>query len=171
LASALQEFLERLDASGLDVALLPRDLKSELCLRFPFPSHIKDPRDQAELVHRTYDVLWQDGTPLPKGTIRTGSLTDPTANPWPNSVASLFNVVEVDVYQSLRNAGGVGWITGVKDNVKELVMSRNRVAHGDDTVQVTADDVRRLMQWATRFARATDDALGAKLGALTGTSW
>jgi hypothetical protein len=108
---------------------------------------------------------------LPPGTIRTGSLSDPSANPWPNSIASLMKLVDVDVYDTLRQTGGVPWVTGVKDGVKELVMSRNKIAHGDDTVQVTADDVRRLMQWATRMARATDVGLGLKLLALTGSDW
>lgn len=170
-ASALQEFLERIDESGVDVAELPRDLKSELCMRFPFPPHVKDERERAELIHRTYGVLWRDGTSLPPGTIRTGSLSDPSANPWPNSIASLMKLVDVDVYDTLRQTGGMPWVTGVKDGVKELVMSRNKIAHGDDTVQVTADDVRRLMHWATRMARAADVGLRLKLLALTGSDW
>src|SRR5206468_612042 len=101
----------------------------------------------------------------------SGSLTDPSANPWPGSVASLMKLVDVDLFEELRHTGGVPWKTGVKDNVTELVLSRNKIAHGDDTVQVTADDVRRLMQWATRMARATDLALGLKLRALTGSDW
>lgn len=169
--SAVQEFLERVDASALDVALLPRDLRAELCLRFPYPAHVKEAPDQTELVHRSYAVLWQDGATLPPGTLRTGSLVDPSANPWPNSVATLLKLLDVDVYAQLRDLGGVPWVAGVKDNVKELVMSRNKVAHGDDSVAVTADDVRRLMQWATRLARSADLALANKLVELTAAGW
>jgi RiboL-PSP-HEPN len=171
-SSVLQEFLEQLDGSGVDVARLPKELKAELCLRFPYPDSLKDkPRDQAELLHRTYSPLWRDGTPLPAGTIRTGSLTDPSANPWPASIASLLRTAGVDVFEYVRLTSGVAWVTGIKTNVRELVQSRNKVAHGDDTVSVTADDVRRLMQWATRLARAADATLGAKLGELTNATW
>ncbi len=170
--SVIQEFLEQIDVSGLDVALLPDELKAELCVRFPFPTSLRDkPRAQAEMVHRSYSVLWQHGTPLPAGTVRTDSLTDPSANPWPSSIATLLRIADVHVFEQMRIASGVSWVTGVKTNVRELVMSRNRIAHGNDTVSVTADDVRRLMQWATRFARASDEGLGIKLQELTGTAW
>jgi hypothetical protein len=75
------------------------------------------------------------------------------------------------VFEYVRLTSGVAWVTGIKTNVRELVQSRNKVAHGDDTVSVTADDVRRLMQWATRLARAADATLGAKLGELTNATW
>jgi hypothetical protein len=41
-SSVLQEFLEQLDGSGVDVARLPKELKAELCLRFPYPDSLKD---------------------------------------------------------------------------------------------------------------------------------
>src|SRR5438876_11906151 len=39
LISLMQEFLETLDQSEVDVARLPLVLKAELCLRFPYPAN------------------------------------------------------------------------------------------------------------------------------------
>ncbi len=171
--SVLQEFLERIDGSGIDVDLIPTDLKAHLCIRFPYPSSMNDkPLEQAALLHQSYSILWQRGTLLAPGTLRTDSLTDPSQNPRPSAMAGLLDLAGVDVFKRIvKSAGGVPWVKGVKENVNELVMSRNKIAHGDDSVSVTADDVRRLMQWATRFARASDEGLGEKLNVLTGRSW
>jgi hypothetical protein len=169
--SITQEYLEQIDKSSLDVASLPHGLKLELCLKFPYPASVHDQRDRAQLLHERYWVLWQDGKALPGGTLRTDSLLDPSANPWPDSLIRLFRHTGVEVPEVLRAKGGNAWIAGVGRNVKELVQSRNKLAHGDESVSVTADDVRRLMQWSTRFARATDDGLGVKLRELIGTGW
>lgn len=169
--SVVQEFLESIDRAELNAGDLPPSLRSQLCLRFPFPAELRDDLEKIEHAHRNYASLWVDDAPIPQGTIRTESLGDPSANPWPSTIQSLLENVDVDIFDYIGRAAGSERVNGIKTYVKELVKSRNKLAHGDDSVQVTSDDVRRLMQWSTRFARATDQALGAKLEELTGNAW
>ncbi len=166
-----QEFLEAIDSSGLDVAQLPLSLRAELCMRFPYPSGTKEERDRVAILHTAYAPLWRDGTPLDPGTIRTDSLTDPSANPWPKAIQRLLGTMGIDYFGFVFDRWGVDRVNGIKTYVLDLVEKRNKIAHGDDGVLVSGADVRNLLQWSTRAARACDASIGARLFALTGSSW
>lgn len=167
--SVVQEFLERVDSASVEAGRLPIELRAKLCLRFPVDSD--DEVMNTAAVHTTYAPLWRDAERIPPGTIRTDSLTDPSANPWPTTVRAVLMALGIDIFDFIgRDAGGPR-VTAIKTQVNELVMSRNKLAHGDDSVQVTADDVRRLMQWSTRFARDADRAMDSRLRDLTGVGW
>jgi hypothetical protein len=80
-------------------------------------------------------------------------------------------VVGVDYFDFIYRTWGVERAKGIKAYVRDLVDKRNRIAHGDDSVYVTVEDVRRLLKWSTRAARACDVALLEQLVAWTGSGW
>lgn len=168
-AALLEEFLERLDQSGVLVDQIPEKLRAELCRCYydkPDPN-----AHQTMLAHKQYAVLWTPGVALPAGTLKTNSLGD-DANPWPHIVQGLMRRCGVDLYAQIVAAHSTAYLTDLEEYVGELVRFRNSVAHGDEpTGTWTAADVRLRMRWATRLARACDTALGAQLQAITGDGW
>jgi hypothetical protein len=169
-ASLLEEFLERIDQSGVVVDLIPEDLRAQLC-RCYYEKSGPPNAFQTMQAHKRYAVLWTAGVVLPAGTIKTDSLRD-DKNPRPDFVKGLMQRCDVDVYKQILVTYGEAYLKDLQEYVGELIDFRNAVAHGDDAAgSWTASDVRLRMRWATRLARACDKALGAQLDAITGTGW
>lgn len=168
-SSLLEEFLERVDQSGVIVDQMPEKLRGELCRCYyekPNPNW-----ELTMLAHKQYAVLWTPGAALPVGTLKTDSLGD-DANPWPHIVQGILRRCGVDLYERIVAAHGTPYLRDLEEYVGELVRFRNSVAHGDEpSGNWTAADVRLRMRWATRLARACDAALGDQLEAITGHGW
>jgi hypothetical protein len=171
-AAQTQEFLECLDGSGIVVDRIPEVLRAELVVRYPAPRGQREAVPRTILAQKTYAPLWIPGTTLQRGTIRTASLPDKVWNPWPEKVAELLARCGVDLFDEISRKWGNGYLEDLKTYVRQLVEFRNMVAHGDEPQPVGINDVRLYMKWAVRLARACDEALGAKLAALTsGPGW
>jgi len=168
--SQTQEFLERIDQSGIVVDLLPESLRAALCSQyFGGKSRLK-PAETAEL-HQRYAVLWTPGAMLPSGTLRTDSLPDKSGNPWPSRVATLMRRCDIDLFGDLEHQRGKRYRDAMTTYVDELIDMRNNVAHGSPVTAWTTADLVLRMQWACRMAHACDQALGDKLLTITGSSW
>lgn len=170
IASLLEEFLERIDESGVVVDLIPETLRAQLCRWYrEKPGRLS--AEETKVVHTRYAVLWTAGSALPIGTLKTDSLRD-DGNPWPNKVHELMRRCDVDLNAQIVIDHGHTYLDDLQSYVGELMDYRNAVAHGDDPgANWTAADVRLRMTWATRMARACDRGLGTKLTAITGSGW
>lgn len=168
LASQVQEFLERIDQSGMPVEHIPEVLRANLALRFPKA----DPNEQNVLhaiaVQQANAPLWTAGVTVLPGMIKTSSLPDPVWNPWPKKVNDLLGRCDVDLFSHISQRHGAVYLSDLKTYVGDLVEFRNKVAHGDEPQPVGASDVWRSMRWAIRLARAVDSSLAEKLTELTG---
>jgi hypothetical protein len=171
LESVTQEFLERIDGSGVDVARISLRLRGELSARFP-PSGDTMPRyEKAAEAHRDYLPLWTDGIAIPVGTIRTDSLTDSVWNPWWKAVKALLERADVELWGELVVRYGPADAGDVVTHLDELVESRNKLAHGDNSVSATPTDLLRYARAAARMARATDASLDGRLTSVIGVGW
>jgi RiboL-PSP-HEPN len=169
LEAVTQEFLEVIDASGIRAGIIPVVLRAELCLRYPYVHPAPSRAIKAETVHRAYLALWEDNTGIPSGTIKTDTLTDDVWNPWPRKVCDLLARADIDLRQMILSRHGQSYWDDLVTYVDDLVEKRNKIAHGDNSVQVAVSDVRRHTQWASRLARAADEAYGAQLVKLVGS--
>ncbi len=167
--SIVAEFLEELGRSAIKVDAIPEVLRGNLCLRFPMArdDHRPAALKTAEM-HKAYHVLWEPGTDLRPGTLRTDSLPDAVWNPWPKKTQELLARCDVDLFGSVESVHGKSYLGDMQKHVSDLVEFRNQVAHGDEPAALSASDVRLRMKWAIRLARACDEALGARLASLTG---
>lgn len=170
IASLIEEFLERIDQSGVIVDAIPETLRAQLCRWY----HDKPGRlsaEQTRMVHTRYAILWTPGSVLPAGTLKTDSLAE-EGNPWPDKVHGLMKRCDVDLNAQIVADHGQPYLDDLQNYVGELMDFRNAVAHGENPgANWTAGDVRLRMRWVTRMARACDKGLGAKLTAITGTGW
>jgi hypothetical protein len=166
----LEEFLERIDQSGVIVDQIPELLRASLCRHYISKSGALTPAETAQL-HKAYAILWTQGSALPPGTLKTDSFAD-EKNPWPDHVQGLLRRCAVDLRAHVIATSGGAYLEDLEEYVKELVAFRNAVAHGDEPARSwSAGDVRLRMRWATRLARACDDALDSQLVAITGSGW
>jgi hypothetical protein len=168
IVSQVQEFLERIDHSGMPVDQIPDVLRAHLALRYPK----SEPHEQNVLhaiaVQQANAPLWTAGVNVQPGMIKTSSLPDSVWNPWPNKVQELLGRCDIDLFSYINQQHGSTYLMDLKTNVKELVEFRNKVAHGDEPQPVGTPEVRRSMRWAIRLARASDIAFAEKLTELTG---
>jgi hypothetical protein len=168
LTSQVQEFLERIDQSGMSVDRIPEVLRAQLALRYPR----LEPNEQKVLhaiaVQQANAPLWTAGVTVQPGMIKTSSLPDDVWNPWPKKANELLGRCDVDLFSHIERQHGTTYLRDLKTHVDDLVEFRNEVVHGDEPQPVSASDVRRSMRWAIRMARASDVALGEKLTELTG---
>jgi hypothetical protein len=169
--SRTEEFLERIDQSGVIVDRIPEVLRASLCrLYFGRPTSLS--HRQTTHVHLRYAVLWTSGSPLPPGTLKTNSLPNSVWNPWPDKVQELLARCDIDLFSMITTQHGVPYLNDMKEYVKELISFRNAVAHGDSPASNwSAADVRLRIRWVTRLARACDEALDRKLLDITGRGW
>lgn len=170
IAAVVEEFLERIDASGVQVDQIPESLRTQLCRWYHAPR--KRPSElEIREVHKRYAVLWTAGAALPPGTIKADCF-DEGKNPWSDNVQAQLRRCGVDLFQLVEDSQGAGYLQDLRTYVDELVKFRNSVAHGDNPANTwTAADVRLRMAWAIRLARACDGYLGEELAAVTGASW
>lgn len=168
LASQVQEFLERIDQSGMPVEQIPEVLRAHLALRYPK----SEPNEQNVLhaitVQQANAPLWTTGVTVQPGMIKTSSLPDPVWNPWPRKVDELLGRCDISLFSRISQQHGATYLRDLKTYVEDLVEFRNKVAHGDEPQPVGASDVWRSMRWAIRLARASDVALAERLTELTG---
>ena len=168
LSSQVQEFLERLDQSGLRAEQIPEVLRAQLILRYP-----KEGSDNSVAhtikVQRASAVLWQPGAVMQSGTIKTSCLPDSVWNPWPKKASQLLARCDVDLFGWINEAHGGRYLSEMQEEVAKLVKFRNEVVHGDEPQPVSTGEVWKSIRWASRLARNSDDALGAKLVELTGS--
>jgi hypothetical protein len=170
ISSAIEEFLERIDQSGVVVDQIPETVRAQLC-RFYYDNAGRPTEHQTKELHKKYAILWTPGSALPPGTLKPDSLGD-DGNPWPDRVQGLMKRCDVDLYARVTAQHGAPYLDDLKDYVGELMKFRNAVAHGDNPASTwSAGDVRLRMTWAIRLARACDAGLGAKLATITGTGW
>jgi hypothetical protein len=167
-ASQVQEFLEGVDQSEIAVEQIPDVLRAHLSLNFPRSQ--KGKVAHAIEAQKANAPLWIQGAVIKPGTIRTASLPDAVWNPWPDTVQKLLSRCGVDVYEEIEREHGQVYLDNLQAYVSSLVEFRNQVAHGDEPQPVGLDEVWRALRWSVRLSRATDDALGRKLAALTGAS-
>lgn len=168
LASQVQEFLERVDQSGITVDHLPEVLRAHLALRYPKDSTNEEAVIHAIKVQRANAPLWQTGVVIQPGTIKTACLPDRIWNPWPKKANELLARCDVDLFSWIEQRHDGRYLAEMKAHVGQLVKFRNEVVHGDEPQPVGAAEVWNSMRWAVRLARASDEALGAKLQELTG---
>lgn len=167
--SQTQEFLERIDQSGVATDQLPEILRAELCERYLDRRRAK-PGEVAEM-HRRYAVLWVEGRSLPAGTLRTDSLPDRVWNPWPEKVQALLRRCDVNLFERIESRHGPRYLRDLKEYGGELITYRNDVAHGSEPALWTVGDVLLRIRWAQRLARHCDVALGNQLEQITGRGW
>jgi hypothetical protein len=170
LTSQVQEFLERIDESELPVDEIPEVLRAQLILRYP-----KETRNESSVAHairvqRANAQLWQAGVVMKPGTIKTGSLPDRIWNPWPKKANELLARCDVNLYDWITRTHDGQYLSELQTQVGKLVEFRNEVVHGDEPQPVSIREVWNSMRWAVRLARSVDNALGMKLGELTGSS-
>jgi hypothetical protein len=167
LSSQVQEFLERIDQSGLRVEQIPEVLRAQLILRYP-----KEGSGEAVAhtikVQRATAALWQPGAVMQAGTIKTSCLPDSVWNPWPKKANQLLARCDVDLFDWIVEAHGRRYLSEMQAEIAKLVKFRNEVVHGDEPQPVSTGEVWRSIRWAARLARDSDDALGARLAELTG---
>ncbi|HZV75507.1 MAG TPA: hypothetical protein VFF79_17490 [Conexibacter sp.] len=168
--SQTQEFLERIDESGVMVDSLPEDLRGALCSQYFRGKSTLSSADTIE-VHKTYAALWISGTVLPAGLLKTDSLPDEIWNPRPHRVRKLMRRCDIDLFSQIQRDHGSSYLEDMRRYVDELIDFRNAVAHGSEVLLWTAGDVLFRMRWATRLARTCDRALGQKLVEITGDGW
>ncbi len=168
--SQAQEFLERIDESGVVVNRLPEALRAALCSQYFAGRRQLKPHQVAEL-HERYAVLWIDGSRLPEGTLKTNSLPDRIWNPRPDRVRTLMQRCDIDLFDWIDRRHGRRYREDMMAYVEELVEVRNAVAHGAPATAWTTGDVVLRMQWASRLAYACDQAFGDRLSSITGHGW
>lgn len=170
IASQLEEFLERIDQSGVLVDDLPEVLRTSLCLHlFGRPGTLN--ADKAAQVHKRYAQLWIPGTQLQPGTVKTDSLPDPVWNPRPKRVNELLGRCGIDLFGIIKQHEGRAYLDNLTQYVGELIDYRNSVAHGDDPNPWTAADLRLRLRWCVRLARWSEITLGVQLEQITGRRW
>jgi hypothetical protein len=170
ISSQLEEFLERIDQSGVVVDVIPETLRAQLCrLYHGRPGRLTE--QETKQVHEAYAVLWTPGATLPAGTLKTDSISD-DSNPWPDVVQGFMKRCDIDLYTEIETLHGAPYLANVKLYVGQLMEFRNAVAHGDaPPYNWTPGDMRLRMRWATRLARACDRALDAQLLTVTGAGF
>lgn len=168
LASQVQEFLEHLDQSRIQVDRIPEVLRAHLALRYPKSVGGEENVLHAIKVQTANAPLWTSGRLMQPGTIKTGSLPDRVWNPWPKKANELLGRCDVDLFGWVERNHGPRYLEELQTHVGKLVEFRNEVVHGDEPQSVGTSDVWRSMRWAVRLARASDDALGERLTELTG---
>lgn len=168
LTSQVQEFLERLDQSGIPVDQIPEVLRANLALRYPRSNPSEEKVTHAITVQKANAPLWTSGITVQPGMIKTSSLPDPIWNPSPKKAHELLARCDINLFETIAQEHGTPYLQDLKAYVGDLISFRNKVAHGDEPQPVSTSDVLRSMRWAIRLARASDEALGAKLAQLTG---
>lgn len=88
-------------------------------------------------------------------------------NPWPDRIDELF------AFLGMNNPSkAISWQrasnTSVRDNLGNLVRTRNRIAHGTTGVSVRKADVTRYRKYVEGFATRFDRLLRARVRTLTG---
>lgn len=172
----MEEFLERIDSSGVVVDSIPTEVRAALSSTFHDGENRKKRRlrptlEQTAEVHAKYAVLWTSGSVLPAGTLKTDSFAD-EGNPWPSHVQGLLRRCGADPLTLLEATKGKQYRENLESYVGELIDFRNSVAHGEEPNGTwSAGDVRLHMQWVTRMARACDAALEQQLLTITGNGW
>jgi hypothetical protein len=167
LSAQVQEFLERIDQSGMPVEQIPDALRAHLALRYP-KRRSEDAVAHAVKVQRANAALWQPGNVVRPGTITTSCLPDPVWNPSPKRVDQLLARCDIDLFTWVDSRNGGRYLDEMKREVNKLVNFRNEVVHGDEPQPLSIAEVWSCMKWAARLARNADDALAAKLTELTG---
>ncbi len=168
LASQVQEFLERIDQSGIPVNQIPEVLRANLALRYPKSQPNEERVLHAIAVQQANAPLWTTGVTVQPGMIKTSCLPDRVWNPWPSKANELLLRCDVDLFSHIEQRNGAAYLANLKTYVGSLVEFRNEVAHGDEPQPVSSSDVWRCMRWAIRLARASDVALAEKLTEITG---
>jgi hypothetical protein len=168
LASQVQEFLERVDQSGIFVDQIPEVLRAHLALRYPREATDEGKVSHAIRTQRANALLWQSGFVMQPGTIKTASLPDSVWNPWPKKANQLLMRCDVDLFDWIRQRHSDRYLHELQTYVDQLVKFRNEVVHGDEPQPVGIAEVWKCMRWAARMARNSDEALGDKLAELTG---
>jgi hypothetical protein len=166
--SQVQEFLERIDQSGISVEQIPEILRGHLALSYPKSAPNEEKVRHAITVQQANAPLWTPGITVQPGMIKTSSLPDRVWNPWPRKVDDLLSRCDIDLFGFIEQEHGAAYLANLKTYVDDLVEFRNKVAHGDEPQPLGASDVRRSMRWAIRLARAADGALARKLTEITG---
>ncbi len=167
LSSQVQEFLERIDQSGIPVEHIPEVLRAHLLLRYPRRGSESNVA-YAITVQRANADLWQPGNVVRPGTITTSCLPNPTWNPSPSQASELLARCDIDFFSWIESRHGPRYLYELRTEVEKLVTFRNEVVHGDEPQPLSTAEVWTRMKWAARLARNADDALAAKLGELTG---
>lgn len=89
-------------------------------------------------------------------------------NPWPDRIDDLFAFIGMS--QPCRS---VSWQRAgnkaVRDNLEDLVRTRNRIAHGTTGVTVHKGDVTRYRRYVEGFASKLDRLVRTQLRTLTGS--
>jgi hypothetical protein len=88
-------------------------------------------------------------------------------NPWPDRIDQLFVFIGMS-----RPCRSISWQRAgnkaVRDNLEDLVATRNRIAHGATGVAVRRSDVTRYRRYVEGFASRFDVLVRAHLRTLTG---
>ncbi|HEX6206131.1 MAG TPA: hypothetical protein VFZ29_10040 [Solirubrobacterales bacterium] len=168
LTSQVQEFLERIDQSGIVVDRVPEVLRAQLILRYPRQDPSDDAVTHAIKAQNAYASLWQSGSSMQPGTVKTGCLPDKIWNPRPKKANELLARCDVDLFGWIIENHDDRYLSEMKTHGDRLIEFRNEVVHGDEPQPVSTGEVWVSMRWAVRLARAADESLGAKLTELTG---
>lgn len=90
-------------------------------------------------------------------------------NPWPDRIDDLFAFIGMS-----RPCRTISWQrasnASVKENLDDLVRTRNRIAHGTTGVTVRKGDVTRYRRYVEGFAPRFDRLVRTQIRTLTGTN-
>lgn len=100
-------------------------------------------------------------------TLRAPTLTGGFHNPWPDRIDELFAFIGLE-----KPSRGISWQKAgnktVRENLENLVRTRNKLAHGTTGVTVYKTDVIRHRKYVTGFAKQLDEIVRAQVHTLTG---
>ena len=101
-------------------------------------------------------------------TLHAPILTGGFHNPWPDRIDQLFEFLGLSKPArqiSWRKAGN----KAVRDNLEDLVGTRNKLAHGTNGVTVYKSDVVRIRKYVMGFAERFDQLVREQVKLLTGS--
>jgi hypothetical protein len=101
--------------------------------------------------------------------LSASTLTGGFHNPWPDRIDELFAFLGM-----VKPSKSISWQrasnTAVRSNLKKLVGTRNKLAHGTTGVTVYKTDVTSLRKYVEGFARRFDALVRAQVKLLTGSN-
>lgn len=103
------------------------------------------------------------------GSLQPTALTHGFHNPWPHRIDELFKFLgmsEPSKAISWQKAGN----KAVRENLSELVRTRNRLAHGATGVRVYKTEVERYRRYVEGFATRFDRAVRNRMRIVTGSN-
>jgi hypothetical protein len=112
--------------------------------------------------------LMAEGLTAVNGSLDPTALTHSFHNPWPHRIDELFG------FLGMRQAShAISWRNAanktVRDNLSELVRTRNRLAHGTTGVRVYKFQVERFRRYIEGFAPRFDTLVRQRIRRLTGS--